>query len=140
MKQKLFRSEAKFKLPGSLPIRDVREVFIPEFEKIRQHRRVSLNCLVGVLDEHQFCFEHSLEISEGGLLMSSASRTYVAGQQLELSFKIPYAEPVTIRGEVIYVLNGSYGPRQVGIRFLEAPQLALLYIRKYVEQQSTKIY
>lgn len=99
-----------------------------------------MNCLINVFWDDSFVFEHSLEVSEGGLLMTAASRVYQLGDQFRLSFKLPYSQIVSLQGEVIYVLNGFYGPRQVGIRFLQISSDDRRLIRDYVRRQSTQIY
>lgn len=97
----------------------------------RRFKRCPLDTVAGISRFGEFVFENSIEVSEGGMLVS-ASGKYQVGDSVDIFFFVPSGKFVKVSGEVAYLLNRGTGSCNVGLRFTDPSDACKATIREYV--------
>lgn len=102
----------------------------------RRYSRGPFSAPIACVHESRVTFETAVEISEGGLLVSTSS-DYKIGEILKLSFFIPGVTSFEADCEVTYLVNSSgqaLSAGFAGLRFLESNEHLSASIREFVSR------
>jgi c-di-GMP-binding flagellar brake protein YcgR len=94
---------------------------------------------IGLLVRGQYFVDRSLQIGEGGMMISSP-KPLVEGQYVVITFKLPGHQPEVVKGQVRYALKAqgenTQSPRY-GVEFVNLDFNIKRKIRNYVALQAS---
>jgi uncharacterized protein (TIGR02266 family) len=112
-------------------------------KEAREHKRLPFEVNVTSMSEHNFFAGLSLNISEGGLFVSTHHR-HPVGTQIELQLLFPGDdEPVTVQTEVRWIRVHNEGSDQgpgLGLKFVDLRPEVRSKINRFVRNRAPLFY
>jgi uncharacterized protein (TIGR02266 family) len=116
----------------------------PTEPEARAHERLSFEVAVGIVSDHNFYAGLSLNISEGGLFVSTHQR-YPVGTRLEIQLLFPGdEEPTNLMTEVRWA-RGAGDTKEdagagLGLRFIDPPPEVMAKVARFAAKREPIYY
>lgn len=109
----------------------------------RAETRIPMQVAIDFSTDSNFYVGFSSDISEGGVFIAT-TQAVPLGRRVELNFKLPGEEPLTVLGEVRWSRDPNDAAPEifpgVGVRFLDLPHSRLQIIRKFIAAREPMFY